>query len=230
VAGLAALLKSYNPSLTWLDIKNLILNNGDKIPTAEGKLVTGSRINAYKALMGEMGIVLRLQAGAGGTTTPPPGIYNHEEINSVSILAIPNPDFEFSYWTGSIPSGQVTINPLILQMDSSKTIKANFRSLLYAPLLFEGERVENRSLSQRESIIVLNWQAHPNNSDINLYRLYEISGLSWFKLAEVEASVFTYIHRHVELNKSYSYALVAVNNSGSEGAPAYWATLGELPF
>ena len=230
VAGLAALLKSYNPSLTWLDIKNLILNNGDKIPTAEGKLVTGSRINAYKALMGEMGIVLRLQAGAGGTTTPPPGIYNHEEINSVSILAIPNPDFEFSYWTGSIPSGQVTINPLILQMDSSKTIKANFRSLLYAPLQFEGERVENRSLSQRESIIVLNWQAHPNNSDINLYRLYEISGLSWFKLAEVEASVFTYIHRHVELNKSYSYALVAVNNSGSEGAPAYWATLGELPF
>ena len=230
VTGLAALLKSYNQSLTWLDIKNLILNNGDKIPTAEGKLVTGSRINAYKALMGEIGIVLNLQAGAGGTTTPPPGIYNHEEINSVSILAIPNPDFEFSYWTGSVPSGQVTDNPLFLQMDSSKTIKANFRSLLYAPLQFEGERVENRSLSQRESIIVLNWQAHPNNSDIEIYRLYEISGSSWTKLADVDASVFTYVHRRVEMNRTYFYALVAVNNAGSEGAPAYWTMTAERPF
>ncbi len=221
VAGLAALLKSYNSGLSWLDIKNLILNNGDKIPTAEGKLVTGSRINAYKALMGEMGIVPNLQAGEGGTTAPPPGVYNYEVTNSVSILAIPNLDFEFLYWTGSVPSGQVTDNPLILQMDFPKTLKVNFRSILYAPLQFEGERVENRSLSQQESIIVLNWQAHPNNSDIDLYRLYEISGLSWLKLAEVDVSVFTYIHRRVELNKSYSYALVVVNKAGSEGTPAY---------
>lgn len=221
VAGLAALLKSYNPSLTWLDIKNLILDNGDKIPTAEGKIVTGSRINAYKALLGEIGIVLNLQAGAGGTTSPPPGIYNQEETDSVTILAIPNPDFQFSDWTGSVPSGQATNNPLILQMDSLKTIKANFKSLLYAPLQFEGVRVENRSLSQRESIIVLNWLAHPDNSDIDHYRLYEISGSSWYKLAEINASVFTYKHRSVELNKSYSYALVAVNSADSEGTPAY---------
>lgn len=230
VAGLAALLKSYNPNLNWLDIKNLILNNGDKIPTAEGKLVTGSHINAYKALMGEMGIVLNLQTGAGGTTDPPPGIYNYEQIKSVSILAIPNLDFEFSYWTGSVFSGQETDNPLFLQMDSSKTIKANFRSLLYAPLQFEGERVENRSLSQRESIIVLNWQAHPNNSDIDLYCLYEISESSWFKLAEVDASVFTYVHRRVEMNRTYFYALVAVNNAGSEGTPVYLTISSERPF
>jgi len=221
VAGLAALLKSYNPSLTWLDIKNLILNNGDKIPTAEGKLLTGSRINAYKALLGEMGIVLNLQSGAGGTTVPPPGIYNQEETDSITILAVPDPDFEFSYWTGGIPSGSRTDNPLILQMGTSKTVKANFRSLLYAPLQFEGERVENRSLSQLESIIVLNWQVHPNNSDIDLYRIYEISGSSWFKQADVNSSIFTYIHRRVELNKSYSYAIVAVNSAGSEGIPAF---------
>ncbi len=221
VAGLAALLKSYNPSLTWLDIKNLILNNGDKIPSAEGKLVSGSRINAYKALMGEMGIVLNLQTGMGGTTAPPPGIYDHEENHIVTIMAIPNADVEFSHWTGNIPPGQATVNPLNLQMDSSKTVKANFRSLIYAPLQFEGQRVENRSLSQRESIIVLNWQAHPNNSDIGLYRIYEISGPSWFKLADVDASVFTYLHRHVEMNRTYYYAVVPVNNAGSGGTPAY---------
>ncbi|MFC2160482.1 S8 family serine peptidase [Acidobacteriota bacterium] len=230
VAGLAALIKSYNPSLNWLDIKNLILDNGDKIPSALGKIVSGSRINAYKALMGEKKIVLNLQAGAGGTTSPPPGIYNHEEIESVSIFALPDPDFEFSYWTGSVSSGQVTDNPLILQMDSSKMIKANFRSLLFAPIHFEGERIENRSLSQRESIIVLKWQANPNNPDIEIYRLYEISESSWFKLAELDASVFTYVHRRVELNKPYSYALVVVSKADSEGPPTYFIVDEPCPF
>jgi len=230
VAGLAALLKSYNPSLSWLDIKNLILNNGDKIGSAEGKLVAGSRINAFKALSAEVGIVLNLQAGAGGTTAPAPGLYNHEENDEVTILAIPNIDFEFFLWTGSVPSGQETNNPLILQMKSSKTITANFRALIYAPLQFEGQRVENRSLSQRESIIVLNWQAHPNNSNITLYRLYEISGSNWNKLADVDASIFTYLHRRVEMNRTYFYALVAVNNAGREGVPAYWTTPGERPI
>ncbi len=223
VAGLAALLKSYNPSLSWLDIKNLILNNGDRIPSAEGKLVTGSRINALQALLGEeLGIVLNLQVGEGGTTAPAPGMYEHEENENVTILAIPNTNFEFSQWSGDVPTGQETINPLIIQMNSSKTITANFRLLIYAPLQFEGQRVENRSLSQRESINVLNWQAHPNNSNITLYRLYEISGSNLNKLADVDSSVFTYHHRSVELNQTYSYALIAVNNAGLEGAPTYW--------
>ena len=221
VAGLAALLKSFNPSLGWQGIKDLILNNGDRIPTADGKLLSGSRINAFKALSGDQGIVLNLQAGAGGTTSPSPGIYNHEENDRVTILAIPDPDFEFSQWSGDVPSGQKTNNPVVVRMNTSKTVVANFKSRIFAPLQFESKRVENRSLSQRESIIVLSWQPHPNNRDIELYRLYEISGSSWFKVAELNAGTFTYMHRYVELNRTYSYALVAVNEAGSEGAPAY---------
>ncbi len=230
VAGLAALLKSYNPNLNWLDIKNLILNNGDKIPSAEGKIVTGSRISAFKALSAEQRMVLNLLAGEGGTTAPAPGLYNHEENDEVTILAIPNADFKFSRWTGSVPSGQETSNPLFLQMNSGKTIKANFGALIYAPLQFEGQRVENRSLSQRETIIVLNWQAHPNNTDISQYRLYEIFGSSWNKLADMDALVFTYLHRRVEMNRAYFYALVAVNDEGSEGTPAYLTINNEGPF
>ena len=221
VAGLAALLKSYNPSLNWLDIKNLILNNGDKIPSAEGKIVTGSRINAFKALSAEQGIVLNLLAGEGGTTAPVPGQYDHQENDEVTILAVPNADYEFSRWTGSVSAGQETNNPLFLQMNSSKTITANFRALIYAPLQFEGQRVENRSLSQRETIIALSWQAHPNNTNISQYRLYEISGSNWNKLADVDVSVLTYLHRRVEMNRAYFYALVAVNGAGSEGIPVY---------
>jgi hypothetical protein len=221
VAGLAALLKSFHPNLSWLDIKNHILNNGDKIPSAEGKLVSGSRINAFKALSAEEGIVLNIQAEEGGTTSPAPGLYKYTENDEVLIFALPNADFEFFRWTGSLPTGQETNNPLFLQMNSSRIITANFRVLIYAPLQFEGRRVENRSLSQRETLNILNWQAHPNNSNIVLYRLYEISGSNWKKLADVDASAFAYLHRPVEKNRTYFYALTAVNNVGREGAPAY---------
>lgn len=230
VAGLAALLKSYNPNLIWLDIKNRILNNGDKIGSADGKILTGSRINAFKALSAEQGIVLNLNAGEGGTTAPLPGLYDHKENDEVVILAIPNIDFEFSRWIGNVPSGQETHNPLFLQMNSSKIITANFRALIYAPLQFEGQRNENRSLSQRETLIVLTWQPHPNNSNIALYRLYEISESSWNKLADVDVSMLTYQHRRVDRNRIYFYALVAVNSSGSEGAPAYWTVQEQRPF
>jgi len=221
VAGLAALLKSYNPSLIWLDIKNLILNNGDKIPTAAGKLVTGSRINAFKALSAQPGIVLNLQAGAGGTTSPAPGTYNHQENDQVTILANPDADFEFSRWTGSVPFGQETTNPLIIQMNSSKTITAVFNALIFAPIGFTGQKIENRSLAQRETLIKSDWQSHPNNTNVHMYRLYEISGAGWNKLADLDAAVLTYLHRNVEMNRTYYYALVPVNNVGIGGSPAY---------
>jgi len=50
VAGLAALIQGYNPNLTSVQVKNIILNTGDSVPALSGKTVTGKRVNAYKAL------------------------------------------------------------------------------------------------------------------------------------------------------------------------------------
>ena len=50
VAGTAALLLSYNPYLTALELKEAILKSVDIIPSMNGKTVTGGRLNAYKAL------------------------------------------------------------------------------------------------------------------------------------------------------------------------------------
>jgi subtilisin family serine protease len=50
VAGLAALIWSKNPSLTYLQVKDAILTTGDAVPTLVGKVDTGTRINAKKAL------------------------------------------------------------------------------------------------------------------------------------------------------------------------------------
>ncbi|MEF9427076.1 MAG: S8 family serine peptidase [Candidatus Mariimomonas ferrooxydans] len=51
VAGVAALLKGYNPALSALDNKNLIMNSVDPVESLAGRTVTGGRLNANSALM-----------------------------------------------------------------------------------------------------------------------------------------------------------------------------------
>ena len=50
VAAEAALVESYNPSLTAAQVKNIILTSGDSDASLAGKTVTGKRINALKAM------------------------------------------------------------------------------------------------------------------------------------------------------------------------------------
>lgn len=50
IAGLAALIWGYKPDLSISQVKDLILNTGDALPTLEGKTASGKRINAYNAL------------------------------------------------------------------------------------------------------------------------------------------------------------------------------------
>lgn len=52
VAGLAALINSENSDLTYMDVKNTILNTVDLKSSLTGKVLTGGRINAYNALLG----------------------------------------------------------------------------------------------------------------------------------------------------------------------------------
>lgn len=50
VAGLAALIKAYNKTLTNLQIKSAIEDNVDSVASLSGKATTGGRINAYNSL------------------------------------------------------------------------------------------------------------------------------------------------------------------------------------
>ncbi len=50
VAGLAALIKADKPSLSNLDIKGVIEQTVDKLPAFNGKVVTGGRVNAARAM------------------------------------------------------------------------------------------------------------------------------------------------------------------------------------
>jgi len=102
---------------------------------------------------------------------------------------------------------------------SSDIEREVFTRVVYAPLDFKGEKVLNRSLSQAEYVNVLTWRAHPSNLNIAKYGLYQVEGKNRSLLVELGADTLQYWHRRVEKDKSYTYALIAVNNSGRESDP-----------
>jgi uncharacterized repeat protein (TIGR02543 family) len=69
---------------------------------------------------------LTLASGTDGTTDPAPGSYKYDTEGQVSIKATPNNDYKFSHWSGDVPQGNEKDNPLIIIMDSDKSITANF--------------------------------------------------------------------------------------------------------
>lgn len=50
VAGAAALVWSTNPSLTYAQVRNALLQGVDKIPSLDGKMTSGGRLNVEKAI------------------------------------------------------------------------------------------------------------------------------------------------------------------------------------
>jgi subtilisin family serine protease len=54
VAGLAALLWGFDPGLTYMQVRDIILESVDPLPSLTGKIATGGRINAFNALTFEL--------------------------------------------------------------------------------------------------------------------------------------------------------------------------------
>jgi hypothetical protein len=164
---------------------------------------------------------LAINMTEGGTTDPIPGSYVYSEGSLVNIEAIPqDPGWRFDRWSGDVPFGMETNNPLAVTMNSDKEITAHFRKAVQPPQQFQGSRVENRSLSQREYINVLSWTANPDNENIVKYRIYLADGTTRTLLVELNAQTFFYWYRNMDGNGVYTYVLTAVNDSGmeSEGA------------
>ena len=51
VSGIAGVIWSYKPGLGHIEIKNAILSSVNALPSLDGKVLTGGRVNAYKALL-----------------------------------------------------------------------------------------------------------------------------------------------------------------------------------
>ncbi len=68
VAGVAALILAANPGMSYAQIRQLILNNADRLAQWEGVVSTGGRLNAARALGGRGAPVLYLSFNDGGET------------------------------------------------------------------------------------------------------------------------------------------------------------------
>ncbi|TET70923.1 MAG: hypothetical protein E3J44_05130 [Candidatus Aminicenantes bacterium] len=105
-------------------------------------------------------------------------------------------------------------------MDLNKSILAKSTKAL-KPLNFAGQQVLNSSLSQTEHTNVLSWQANPNSQNTEKYRIYLVEGKIQSLLVELSTDSLEYIHRDVEKNRKYKYALVAVDSMNRESEPIY---------
>jgi subtilisin-like proprotein convertase family protein len=92
VAGVAALLLSVNDGLTFLELKNYLMEYGDPLTALDGKCVSGKRLNAYNSLeqVPPLGPTFRLSAD------PPHHTINQGQdatytINIESVLGFSNP-------------------------------------------------------------------------------------------------------------------------------------------
>ncbi|MFX0208655.1 MAG: CFI-box-CTERM domain-containing protein, partial [Candidatus Hodarchaeota archaeon] len=84
------------------------------ITTDSDKTITANFIRQY---------TLTITAGTGGTTNPSPGTHNYDVGAQVSVRAIANSGYRFTGWSGDA-SG--TTNPVTINIDSNKSVKANF--------------------------------------------------------------------------------------------------------
>ncbi|HPS02437.1 MAG TPA: InlB B-repeat-containing protein, partial [Candidatus Sumerlaeota bacterium] len=66
--------------------------------------------------------------GAGtGTVTKNPDAASYDENSTVTVTATANADSEFNGWTGDVPAGSEMTNPLVVAMNTTKTLTANFK-------------------------------------------------------------------------------------------------------
>lgn len=131
--------------------------------------------------------------------------------------------YQFNWDTSSFYNGDHNIRAVVY--DSILQTGEDSISLVIlprAPLNFSYEKEENKSLLLREYINILTWEAHPLNGVVK-YRIYQVEDSSQSLLGEVNVPYTEYLHRNVDEDKEYTYALVAVDAQGREGEAAYTA-------
>jgi hypothetical protein len=217
VTGAFAIMKHAVANGTVADFLTAFRDSGVPITSAcDSRQTALPRIRVDRAISALTRYTLTLQASPFGTTDPSPGTYTYTGGTDVTITATPVTYATLVGWSGSV-SG--TTNPLTVTMNSNKTVTATFQ-YVYAPTV-AGRRVANRSFSQIEYVNVITFGSSAANAGLTIryYRVYQITGSTWTKLADVDASTDTYLHRQAG-SSAATYAVVAVTSAGMEGAPA----------
>ncbi len=129
--------------------------------------------------------------------------------------------YQFNWDTSSFINGDHLIRVVVY--DSILQTGEDNISLVILPrpsLNFSYVKEENKSLLLREIINVLSWEANPLNAIVK-HRIYEVEDSSRSLLGEVMVPYTEYLHRNVDGDRDYTYALVAVDAQDREGEAVY---------
>jgi hypothetical protein len=96
------------------------------------------------------------------------------------------------------------------------------------PLNLRGEKIENKALFYRETLIELTWGPNPLNDDVQKHKVYELNQ-GQNLLAELPANQFSYTLRNTDKTKVYRFAVTAVDSQSLESEPATITVNGEAP-
>lgn len=148
VTGLAALLYSQDPSRTSAEVKSIILSTVDKVTGLAGKVKTGGRINAYKALSYDQTVKYSLTVdvdGHGRVVSTPEGIDCHDEAckaafveeTVVTLTAEADQGYTFTGWSGACSGESFNCSVAI---DEIKTVTATFEEQVQEKFMLIVER------------------------------------------------------------------------------------------
>lgn len=115
VAGLAGLIWSFQPNLTSLEIKNIILRSGIDTPALDNKTVTGKKINVYQALK-EAGVSISSSSSSSSQSSQSSSSLSSSSLSSssssvVSSSSSSNNSSNSSVSSSSSSNSSVSSNP-----------------------------------------------------------------------------------------------------------------------
>jgi hypothetical protein len=90
---------------------------------------TAGPVWSFTTQGGSIQYTLSISSSSGGTTNPLPGDHLYDSGTDVEVNALPDSGYRFSQWTGDVPVGHETDNPITITVDADKSITANFSVL-----------------------------------------------------------------------------------------------------
>jgi len=110
VAGLAALIWGYKPGLTTVQVKSMILDTGDALPSLSGKTVTGKRINAHKAMLKAQDTSVTLPSNTPVVSATPTTSTAVTPITTVGLSSTPSATVSPTGVVTAIVCGKADVN------------------------------------------------------------------------------------------------------------------------